>query len=344
MGENLAYATLLAAGYDIRISGEDVGRGTFFHRHAALHDQNREKWDEGTFWPLMGIAEKQGMLQCFDSVLSEEAVLGFEYGYATAAPNELVIWEAQFGDFANGAQVVIDQFLAAGEAKWGRSCGLVMLLPHGYEGQGPEHSSARLERYMQLSAGFNWEVCYPSSAAQIFHLLRRQMLRAQRKPLVVMTPKSLLRNKDATSSLKDLASGTFQTVIGEVDELDPKKVKRVVACAGKIYFELAAARREHKVDNVALLRIEQLYPFDDRRFVEELKRFPNAREVVWCQEEPENQGAWYAKHHRLTASLQKGQTLTVVSRPACASPASGYAARHVQEQKDVVERALGIQK
>ncbi len=343
MGENLAYATLLAAGYDIRISGEDVGRGTFFHRHAALHDQDREKWDEGTFWPLKSIAEKQGTLQCFDSVLSEEAVLGFEYGYATAAPNELVIWEAQFGDFANGAQVVIDQFLAAGEAKWGRSCGLVMLLPHGYEGQGPEHSSARLERYMQLSAGFNWEVCYPSSAAQIFHLLRRQMLRAQRKPLVVMTPKSLLRNKDATASLKELASGTFQTVIGEVEELEAKKVKRVVACAGKIYFELAAARRERKVDNVALLRIEQLYPFDDRRFVEEVKRFPNAREVVWCQEEPENQGAWYAKHHRLTASLQKGQTLTVVARPACASPASGYAARHAQEQKDVVERALGIQ-
>ncbi|WP_207855944.1 2-oxoglutarate dehydrogenase E1 component [Sulfurisoma sediminicola] len=343
MGENLAYATLLAAGYDVRISGEDVGRGTFFHRHAAFHDQNREKWHEGTFWPLAAIADKQGRLQCYDSVLSEEAVLGFEYGYATAAPSELVIWEAQFGDFANGAQVVIDQFLAAGEAKWGRSCGLVMLLPHGYEGQGPEHSSARVERYMQLSAGFNWEVCYPSNAAQIFHLLRRQMLRAQRKPLVVFTPKSLLRHKDATCSLADLATGTFQTVIGDVAEMDAKKVKRVVACAGKIYFELAAARREHKVDNVALLRIEQLYPFDDRRFVEELRKFPKATEVVWCQEEPENQGAWYAKAHRLNAALQKGQTLSVVSRPACASPASGYAARHVQEQKDVVERALGLQ-
>jgi 2-oxoglutarate dehydrogenase E1 component len=342
MGENLAYATLLAAGYDVRISGEDVGRGTFFHRHAAFHDQNREKWDEGTVWPLATIADKQGRFHCFDSVLSEEAVLGFEYGYATAAPNELAVWEAQFGDFANGAQVVVDQFLAAGEAKWGRSCGLVMLLPHGYEGQGPEHSSARVERYMQLSAGFNWEVCYPSNAAQIFHLLRRQMLRKQRKPLVVFTPKSLLRHKDATSSLKDLAGGTFETVIGEVEAMDAKKVKRVVACAGKIYFELAAARREHKIDDVALLRIEQLYPFDDRRFVEELKKFPKATEVVWCQEEPENQGAWYAKHHRLSASLQKGQTLTVVSRPACASPASGYAARHVQEQKDVVERALGL--
>ena len=227
MGENLAYATLLAAGYDVRISGEDVGRGTFFHRHAAFHDQNREKWDEGTFWPLKAIAEKQGTFQCFDSVLSEEAVLGFEYGYATAAPNELVVWEAQFGDFANGAQVVIDQFLAAGEAKWGRSCGLVMLLPHGYEGQGPEHSSARIERYMQLSAGFNWEVCMPTSAAQIFHLLRRQMLRPQRKPLVVFTPKSLLRSKDAASDLDDLANGTFQTVIGETDEHEPKKVTRV---------------------------------------------------------------------------------------------------------------------
>jgi len=342
MAENLAYATLLAAGYSVRISGEDVGRGTFFHRHAAFHDQNREKWDEGTFWPLAAIADKQGMFQCFDSVLSEEAVLGFEYGYATASPNELVIWEGQFGDFANGAQVVIDQFLAAGEAKWGRSCGLTMLLPHGYEGQGPEHSSARIERYMQLSAGFNWEVCYPSNAAQIFHLLRRQMLRPQRKPLVVFTPKSLLRHKDATCSLKDLAGGTFETVIGEVDEVDAKKVKRVVACSGKIYFELAAARREHKVADVALLRVEQLYPFDDRRFIEEVKKFPKATEIVWCQEEPENQGAWYSKAHRLNASLQKGQTLSVVSRPACASPAVGYASRHAQEQKDVVERALGL--
>jgi len=343
MAENLAYATLLAAGYDVRISGEDVGRGTFFHRHAAFHDQNREKWNEGTFWPLANIAEKQGRFQCFDSVLSEEAVLAFEYGYATASPNELVVWEAQFGDFANGAQVVIDQFLAAGEAKWGRSCGLVLLLPHGYEGQGPEHSSARIERYMQLSAGFNWEVCMPTSPAQMFHLLRRQMLRPQRKPLVVFTPKSLLRSKDAASDFDDLVDGTFQTVFGETDPLDAKKVTRVVLCAGKIYYDLRNARREHKIGNVAIMRTPQLYPMDDRRLAEELKHFPNMKELVWCQEEPENQGAWYAKAHRLTATLKKGQTLSVVSRPACASPASGYPARHAQEQKDVVERALGIQ-
>lgn len=344
MAENLAYATLLAAGYGIRISGEDANRGTFFHRHAALHDQNREKWDEGIYQPLANIQPEQPRFQCWDSVLSEEAVLGFDYGYATATPNELVIWEAQFGDFANGAQVVIDQFLASGEAKWGRGCGLTLLLPHGYEGQGPEHSSARLERYMQLSANFNWEVCYPSSAAQVFHMLRRQMLRAQRKPLVVMTPKSLLRNKDATSSLDELANGTFQTVIGEVEKLDAKKVTRVVICAGKIYYELAAARREHKVDDVALMRVEQLYPFDDRRLAEELARFPNFKELVWCQEEPENQGAWFAKHHRLVTLVKKGQTLSIVSRPASASPAVGYAAKHQQEQKDVVENALGLRK
>ncbi|MBI4985209.1 MAG: 2-oxoglutarate dehydrogenase E1 component [Rhodocyclales bacterium] len=344
MGENLAYATLVAAGFSVRVSGEDVGRGTFFHRHAAFHDQNREKWDEGTYWPLQHIQEKQGRFLCFDSVLSEEAVLAFEYGYATATPNELVVWEAQFGDFANGAQVVIDQFLSSGEAKWGRGCGLVLLLPHGYEGQGPEHSSARLERYMQLSAEFNWEVCYPSNAAQVFHLLRRQMLRKQRKPLVVMTPKSLLRHKDAASSIDDLAQGTFQTIIGETDALDGKKVTRVVTCTGKVYFDLLAARREHKVDNVALIRVEQLYPFDDRRLAEELKKYPNFKELIWCQEEPQNQGAWYAKHHRLTELVKKGQILDVVSRPASASPAVGYAAKHALQQKEVVETALGIKK
>jgi 2-oxoglutarate dehydrogenase E1 component len=323
MGENLAYATLLAGGFSIRVSGEDVGRGTFFHRHAALHDQHRERWDEGTYWPLQHIQDNQGRFLCFDSVLSEEAVLAFEYGYATATPNELVIWEAQFGDFANGAQVVIDQFLSSGEAKWGRACGLVLLLPHGYEGQGPEHSSARIERFMQLSADFNWEVCYPSSAGQMFHLLRRQMLRKQRKPLVVMTPKSLLRHKDASSTLDELAEGTFHTIIGEIEAIDPKKVKRVVTCAGKVYFDLLAARRDKKIDDVALIRVEQLYPFDDRRLAEELKKYPNFKELIWCQEEPLNQGAWYAKHHRLSDLIKKGQTLDVVSRPASASPAVG---------------------
>jgi 2-oxoglutarate dehydrogenase E1 component len=342
MGENLAYASLVAAGFAVRISGEDVGRGTFFHRHAALHDQNREKWDEGTYWPLQHVQEKQGRFMCFDSVLSEEAVLAFDYGYATASPNELVIWEGQFGDFANGAQVVIDQFLSSGEAKWGRGCGLVMLLPHGYEGQGPEHSSARLERYMQLSAEFNWEVCVPSNAAQIFHMLRRQMLRKQRKPLIVMTPKSLLRHKDATCSIDDLVNGTFQTIIGETEKLDAKKVTRLVTCAGKVYFDLLAARREQKIDNVALVRVEQLYPFDDRRLAEEMKKYPNLKELIWCQEEPLNQGAWYAKHHRLSELVKKGQTLDVVARPASASPAVGYAAKHTLQQKAVINAALGI--
>jgi 2-oxoglutarate dehydrogenase E1 component len=341
MAENLAYASLLAAGYGVRISGEDANRGTFFHRHAAFHDQNREKWDEGILQPLAHVHPGQGRFQCWDSVLSEEAVLAFDYGYATANPNELVIWEGQFGDFANGAQVVIDQFLAAGEAKWGRACGLVMLLPHGYEGQGPEHSSARVERYLQLSADFNWEVCMPSSASQVFHLLRRQMLRKQRKPLVVFTPKSLLRNKDATSSLDELATGTFQTVIGEVDALDAKKVARVLCCAGKVYYDLLNARREQKANHVAILRTPQLYPMDDRRLAEELKKYPAMKELVWCQEEPENQGAWYAKHHRLMHLIKKGQTLHCVSRPASASPAVGSPAKHAEQQKQLVAMALG---
>jgi len=343
MAENLAYATLLAAGYGVRISGEDVGRGTFFHRHAAFHDQNREKWDEGTWWPLKNLQESQGLFQCYDSVLSEEAVLGFEYGYATATPGELVVWEGQFGDFANGAQVVIDQFLASGEAKWGRACGLVLLLPHGYEGQGPEHSSARIERYLQLSADFNWEVCMPTTPSQIFHLLRRQMLRKQRKPLVVFTPKSLLRSKDATSSLKDLTDGTFQTVFGEVYPHDPKKITRVVCCTGKIYYDLLKARAERNLEHIAILRTPQLYPMDDRRLEEEIAKYPKMKELVWCQEEPENQGSWFAKHHRLVqlVNVKKGQTLHVASRPASASPAVGSAAKHAEQHKAVVEAALG---
>ncbi len=344
MAENLAYATLLAAGYGIRISGEDANRGTFFHRHAAWHDQQRTKWDEGVYQPLANLFSGQPRFQCWDSVLSEEAVLGFDYGYATATPNELVIWEAQFGDFANGAQVVIDQFLASGEAKWGRACGLVLLLPHGYEGQGPEHSSARIERFMQLSADFNWEVCMPTSAAQMFHLLRRQMLRKQRKPLVVFTPKSLLRSKDAASSLEDLTDGTFQTVFGETDPLDPKKVTRVLLCAGKVYYDLRNARREQQLDHIAILRTPQLYPMDDRRLAEELRKFPHMKELVWCQEEPENQGAWYAKHHRLVELVRKGQSLHVASRPASASPAVGSAAVHAEQQKKIVATALGALK
>ncbi|MBK7236802.1 MAG: 2-oxoglutarate dehydrogenase E1 component [Sterolibacteriaceae bacterium] len=342
MGETLAYATLLVEGYGVRVSGEDSARGTFFHRHAVLHDQNREKWDAGNYTPLEHIQEKQAPFVVIDSVLSEEAVLAFEYGYSTAEPNELVVWEAQFGDFANGAQVVIDQFIASGEAKWGRGCGLVMLLPHGYEGQGPEHSSARLERYMQLCAEQNWQVCVPSTPAQIFHLLRRQMLRKFRKPLIVMSPKSLLRHKEATSSLDDLSKGTFQTVIPEVDELDPKKVMRVVVCAGKIFYELLAARREHKIENVAILRLEQLYPFPNEVFAAEMKKYPKAKDLVWVQEEPLNQGAWYASRHHFTEHASEGQKLEVVARPASASPAVGYYAKHNVQQKVVIDSALRI--
>jgi 2-oxoglutarate dehydrogenase E1 component len=343
MAENLAYASLLVSGYGVRISGEDVGRGTFFHRHAAFHDQDRENWAEGTYHPLMNLQAKQSNFYCYDSVLSEEAVLAFEYGYASANPYDLVVWEAQFGDFANGAQVVIDQFIASGEAKWGRACGLVMLLPHGYEGQGPEHSSARLERYMQACAEMNMEVCVPSNAAQVFHMLRRQALRKQRKPLIVMSPKSLLRHKDACSPLEDLASGSFQTVIGEVDKLDPKKVTRIVLCSGKVYYDLLAARREKKIENIAIVRIEQLFPFPKETLERGLAMYPKVTEIVWCQEEPRNQGAWYwiASRHHLETQLGPKQKLLLVSRPASSSPAVGYLAKHNEQQKALIESALG---
>ncbi|MBL8483420.1 MAG: 2-oxoglutarate dehydrogenase E1 component [Rhodocyclaceae bacterium] len=344
MAENLAYATLVAEGFGVRVSGEDCGRGTFFHRHAVWHDQKRERWDSGNYIPLQHLQEGQAPFIVIDSVLSEEAVLAFEYGYSTAEPNELVIWEAQFGDFANGAQVVFDQFIASGEAKWGRACGLVCMLPHGYEGQGPEHSSARLERYMQLCADHNWQVSVPSTPAQIYHLLRRQMKRKFRKPLIIITPKSLLRHKDAISSLDELAKGKFQTVIGEKDAIDPAGVKRVVVCAGKVYYELLAVRREHKIEDVALLRLEQLYPFPDKAFAAEMKKFPNATELIWTQEEPLNQGAWYSSRHHFVAHLGDKLTLDVVARPASASPAVGYYAKHNVQQKAVIEAALGVSK
>ena len=343
MAENLAYASLLVSGYGVRISGEDVGRGTFFHRHAAFHDQNRTSWDEGTYYPLKHLQEKQAGFQCYDSVLSEEAVLAFDYGYASANPYELVIWEGQFGDFANGAQVVIDQFIASGEAKWGRACGLVMLLPHGYEGQGPEHSSARLERYMQACAEMNMEVCVPSNAAQVFHMLRRQGVRMQRKPLIVMSPKSLLRHKDACSTLEELANGEFQRVIGEIDDLDAKKVKRVILCSGKVYYDLLNARREKKINDIAIVRLEQLYPFPKDSLEKELAKYPKATEIVWCQEEPRNQGAWYwiASRHHLDSQISGKQKMLLVSRPASSSPAVGYLAKHNEQQKALVESALG---
>ncbi|KPK03361.1 MAG: 2-oxoglutarate dehydrogenase, partial [Betaproteobacteria bacterium SG8_39] len=341
MGETLAYATLLSNGYEVRLSGQDAGRGTFAHRQAVLHDQQRERWDQGIYTPLQNIAPDQGAFVVIDSILSEEAVLGFEYGFSTAEPTALVIWEAQFGDFANGAQVVIDQFISSGESKWGRVSGLVMLLPHGYEGQGPEHSSARLERYLQLCAEHNMQVCVPSTASQIFHLLRRQMLRPFRKPLIVMTPKSLLRRKEAAVPIKDLADGSFLPVIGEIDGLDPKAVRRIVVCCGKVYYDLLAARRERRHDDVAIIRVEQLYPFPHKQFAAEIKRYPNAAEVVWCQEEPQNQGAWYQTGHYFEANMRPQQKLFYAGRPASASPATGYLAKHNEEQKALVEQAFG---
>jgi len=340
MAETLAYASLLANGFDVRLSGQDVGRGTFAHRHAVLHDQDRERWDQGSYVPLQNLSRDQGNFLVIDSVLSEEAVLGFEYGFASAEPNALVIWEAQFGDFANGAQVVIDQFISSGEQKWGRVCGLTMLLPHGYEGQGPEHSSARLERYMQLCAEYNIQVCVPSNAAQIFHLLRRQMLRPFRKPLIVMTPKSLLRAKDAASPIAEFSEGRFQTLIGEVENLDPAGVRRLVVCSGKVYYDLIAARRERKRQDVAILRIEQLYPFPHQRFEEEIARYRAANEVLWCQEEPGNQGAWHRIQHYLLRHMRPGQILTYALRSSSSSPAVGYMALHVEQQKALVAAAF----
>ncbi len=342
MAEHFAYASLVASGYPVRLSGEDCGRGTFTHRHAVLHDQKREKWDEGTWTPLQHIADNQAPFVVIDSLLSEEAVLGFEYGYASADPNTLVIWEAQFGDFANGAQVVIDQFIASGEVKWGRANGLVMMLPHGYEGQGPEHSSARLERFMQLAADNNMQVVQPTTASQIFHLLRRQMVRLFRKPLVIMTPKSLLRAKDASSPLSEFTKGEFRTVIGPSrDEIDVEKVKRVIACSGKVAYDLIKRRDEKKAWDTVIVRVEQLYPFPHKAFSTELKRFPNATEVVWCQDEPQNQGAWFFVQHYIHENMQDGQRLGYAGRPASASPAVGYAHLHQEQLKALLDQAFG---
>lgn len=340
MAENLAYASLVAAGFPVRLSGQDCGRGTFAHRHAVLHDQNREKWDSGTYVPLQNIKEKQANFVVIDSLLSEEAVLGFEYGYATAQPFELVIWEAQFGDFANGAQVVIDQFIASGETKWARLCGLSMFLPHGYEGQGPEHSSARLERFLQLCAEHNIQVVVPSTAAQLFHMIRRQALRPMRKPLIVMMPKSLLRKKEATSPLETLANGKFEVVIGETEKLNAKKVKRVIFCSGKVYYDLFAERQKRAIEDIAICRIEQLYPFPHEEFEAQIALYPAAKSVVWVQEEPGNQGAWHRVQHYLLRHMRPDQTLSYSLRPSSASPAVGYASKHAEQQKELVEAAL----
>ena len=335
--ETLAYASLLEDGCPIRITGQDSGRGTFFHRHAVLHEQASGQ----RYVPLEHIAANQPRFTVTDSVLSEEAVLGFEYGYSTTNPAALVIWEGQFGDFVNGAQVIIDQFISSGESKWGRLCGLALFLPHGYEGQGPEHSSARLERFLQLCAENNMQVVVPSTPAQMFHMLRRQMLRSLRKPLIVMTPKSLLRHELSVSSLKDLTDGGFATVIDEVDDIAPTQVRRVVFCSGKVYFDLLKARRAAAQSEVALVRIEQLYPFPSQAYEAALRRYPQAREVVWCQEEPQNQGAWYSIRHRLENGLQKDRhTLLYAGRGHAAAPATGIAKIHEAEQRELVEAAL----
>ncbi len=336
--ETMAYATLLEDGYAVRISGQDSGRGTFFHRHAVLH--NMRNGDE--YIPLQHVQEQQPLFTVVDSILSEEAVLGFEYGYSAADPNTLVIWEAQFGDFANGAQVIIDQFMVAAEQKWGLLTGIVLFLPHGWEGQGPEHTSARLERFLQLCAQENIQVCYPTTAAQMFHLLRREMVRPYRKPMVVMTPKSTLRRKVSFSTLDDLAMGTFRMVIGEEQLTDPAKVERVVLCSGKVYFDLLEARQEQNIQNIALVRLEQLYPFPAEELTEELQRYPNAREVTWAQEEPQNQGAWYSVQHAIRTCMHQKQQLYYSGRLAMAAPAGGDYHKSIERQRGLVQHALTL--
>ncbi|MEQ3640668.1 MAG: 2-oxoglutarate dehydrogenase E1 component [Alteromonas sp.] len=338
MAENLAYATLVDAGEDIRITGQDSGRGTFFHRHAVLHNQT----DGSTYLPLQHIREGQGEIEIYDSVLSEEAVMAFEYGYATAEPTCLTIWEAQFGDFANGAQVVFDQFLSSGEAKWGRLCGLTVLLPHGYEGQGPEHSSARLERFLQMCADHNWQVCVPSTPAQVYNMLRRQVVRPMRKPLIVMSPKSLLRHPLAVSSLEELSEGKFHNVIGEIDDINPKDVKRVVMCSGKVYYDLLDQRRKNEQSDVAIVRLEQLYPFPQEECAKIVAQYSHVKDWVWCQEEPQNQGAWYCSQHHFWQAIPEGAKLTYAGREASSSPAVGYVSVHNQQQKALIEDALTI--
>lgn len=338
MAELMAYATLVDAGYAVRLSGEDAGRGTFFHRHSVMHNQN----DGTSYVPLAHLHPEQANFDVWDSVLSEAGVLGFEYGYATTSPTTLTLWEAQFGDFANCAQVVIDQFISSGEQKWNRYCGLVMLLPHGFEGQGPEHSSARLERYLQLCAQENMQVCIPSTPAQVYHMLRRQMLRNIRRPLIVISPKSLLRHPRAISSIDELVDGEFKHIIGD-HKADNSKVKRVVLCSGKVYYDLLNAREENGLDEtVAIVRIEQLYPYSLDILTEELSVYTNATDFIWCQEEPKNQGAWYICGHGYNAALPAGHQIQFVGREASASPAVGYAKVHSQQQTKLVNEALGL--
>ena len=336
--ETMAYATLVTEGFVVRLTGQDVGVGTFSHRHASLYNQR----DGKRIVPL-NLLTNDTTFDIYDSLLSEEAVLAFEYGYGATTPKTLVVWEAQFGDFANGAQVVIDQFVVSGEAKWDRLCGLVMLLPHGYEGQGPEHSSARLERYLQLSAEHNIQVCMPTTPAQIFHMLRRQVIRPLRKPLIALTPKSLLRHRLAVSTLEELTDSSFRPVLGEVDDIDPANVNRLVMCSGKVYYDLLEERREAGLASAAIVRLEQLYPFPEQELAESIAGYCSLETAVWCQEEPMNQGAWYSSQHHMRRVLERHDrtlTLTYAGRDAFAAPASGYAGRHTQRQRKLVRDAL----
>jgi 2-oxoglutarate dehydrogenase E1 component len=338
MAELLAYGTLIKEGYPIRFTGQDVRRGTFSHRHAVVFNQN----DGEAYLPLANMYDDQPRFDIYDSVLSEEAVLAFEYGYATTTPKGLIIWEAQFGDFANGAQVVIDQFIASGEHKWGRLCGLIMMLPHGFEGQGPEHSSARLERFLQLCAEHNMQICNPTTPAQIFHLLRRQAIRPMRRPLVIMSPKWILRHKLATSSLEDLGNGHFQNVI-EDNSVDGQSVRRLIFCSGKVYYHLLEERDSRSIKDIALIRLEQLYPFPDKELDEILSRYPGLESAVWCQEEPMNQGAWYSSQHHIRNAVKRHDSkldLIYAGRNGSAAPASGYMSVHLDEQKKFIDEAL----
>ncbi len=328
----------------MRLSGQDSGRGTFSQRHAVLVDQE----DEERYIPLQNLSGDQAMFEVIDSPLAEASVLGFEYGYSLAEPHALVLWEAQFGDFSNGAQIIIDQFISSGESKWLRMSGLVMLLPHGFEGQGPEHSSARLERYLQLCAEDNMQVVNCTTPANYFHVLRRQMRRKYRKPLIIMTPKSLLRHKAAVSALEDFGPGSsFHRVLMDGTGIGPDKgIERVVICSGKVYYDLVEARDERGLnDRVCILRMEQLYPFPAQPLADDLIRFPDA-DVVWCQEEPENMGAWTFVDRRIEqVMLDLGMKHTrprYVGRPAAASPATGLYARHVAQQNALVDAALSL--
>ncbi len=339
--EALAFATILTEGTPIRITGQDTERGTFSHRHAVLHDQASGE----TFTPLQHLAEARASFAIYNSPLSEAGALGFEYGYSVHAPEALVLWEAQFGDFANAAQVIIDQFISSGRAKWRQQSGLVLLLPHGYEGQGPEHSSARLERYLQLAAENNWRVANCSTSAQYFHLLRLQALylRLDPRPLVVMTPKSLLRNPLAAAKLTDLTDETFHAVIDDEMALaHASDIRRVLVCTGKMAIDLLANEKRAKAENLAIVRVEMLYPFPADELQKVLAHYPNAQEIIWVQEEPENMGAWNYMASHLAPLLATNTELQVIARPGRASPAVGFWDLYMAEQEEIMQQAFGV--